>query len=54
MVKEISCRRASIDCEFLIRSEHTPELLGFVQEHASEQHGAHVPKDDLRDQLTDV
>lgn len=35
MVKEISCRGAGIDCEFLIRSEQMDELLGFVKEHAN-------------------
>lgn len=54
MVKEISCRRGGIDCEFLIRSEDTPELLGFVREHCSEQHGVDVSEADLRDQLVEV
>jgi predicted small metal-binding protein len=54
MVKEIRCRGAGIDCEFLIRSEQIEEMLGFVQEHASEQHDYDVSEDDLRDELIDI
>jgi predicted small metal-binding protein len=54
MAKEISCRQAGIDCEFLIRSEDTPELLGFVQEHCSEQHDVDASENDLREQMVEV
>lgn len=54
MVNERSCKRADIDCEFLIRSEDTAELLAFVQEHCTEQHGVDVSEADLREQLVDV
>lgn len=54
MVKEISCRGAGIDCEFLIRSEQVDEMLGFVKEHANTQHDLGVTEEDLRDELIDV
>ena len=54
MVKEISCQRAGIDCEFLIRADDTPELVDFVQEHCTEQHGEDVSEADLREQLVEV
>ena len=54
MVKEISCRGAGIDCEFLIRSEQTEEMLGFVKEHANTQHDLGVSEDDLRGEIIDV
>lgn len=54
MVNELSCKRAGIDCEFLIRSEDTSELLGIVQDHCTDHHGVDASVDDLREQIVDV
>lgn len=54
MAKEISCQRAGIDCEFLIRSADVSEMLGFVRAHCSDQHGVDVSEGDLREQMVDV
>lgn len=53
MAKEISCKQAGIDYAFLIRSDDTPELVDFVQEHCNEQHGVNVSKADLRKRLVE-
>lgn len=55
MAKEVNCKQAGYDdCEFLIRSENTDELIGFVRTHAEETHGHEVSESDVRGLLQDV
>jgi predicted small metal-binding protein len=48
MAKEIACRDAGYDCDFMIRSENEDELIEFVQEHARETHDTDMAADDIR------
>lgn len=48
MTKEISCREAGYDCDFMMRSENEDELIEFVQEHARETHDMEMSASDIR------
>jgi predicted small metal-binding protein len=48
MAKEIVCREAGYDCDFMIRSENEDELVEFVREHARETHGTEMSESDVR------
>jgi predicted small metal-binding protein len=48
MAKEISCRDAGHDCDFMIRSENEDELIDFVKEHAKEAHDTEMSSADIR------
>ncbi|WP_336024386.1 DUF1059 domain-containing protein [Halobellus salinisoli] len=48
MAKEISCREAGYDCDFMIRSEDENQLIEFVQEHARETHDTQMSPTDIR------
>lgn len=48
MAKEVNCREAGYDCDFLIRSENEDELVRFVQEHAQETHDTEMSSADVR------
>lgn len=48
MAKEISCRDAGYDCDFMIRSEDEDQLVEFVQEHARETHDTEMSASDVR------
>jgi predicted small metal-binding protein len=48
MAREISCRDAGFDCDFMIRSENEEELIEFVQQHAKETHDTEMSSSDVR------
>ncbi|MFB6107499.1 MAG: DUF1059 domain-containing protein [Haloplanus sp.] len=48
MAKEIACRDAGYDCDFMIRSENEDELIEFVQENAQKTHDADMSRSDIR------
>ena len=48
MTREISCREAGYDCDFMIRSEDESQLIKFVQEHASETHDTEMSSADIK------
>jgi len=48
MPKEIACREAGYDCDFMIRSENEDELIGFVQEHVKSTHDTDMSSADIR------
>lgn len=48
MAKELSCRDAGYDCDFMIRSEDEDQLIRFVQEHAMETHDTEMSGADVR------
>ena len=48
MTKEVVCREAGYDCDFMIRSEDESQLIDFVKEHARESHGNEVSSQDIR------
>lgn len=48
MPKEIACRDAGYDCDFVIRDENEDELIKFVQEHAQETHDTEMAASDIR------
>lgn len=48
MVKEVNCKEAGFDCEFMVRNENEDELVGFVQQHAEQTHDMSISRDDIR------
>ncbi|WP_254273309.1 DUF1059 domain-containing protein [Haloarcula marina] len=48
MAKEIVCRDAGYDCDFMIRSENEEELIEVVQQHAQETHDTEMSQEDIR------
>ncbi|MFB6135368.1 MAG: DUF1059 domain-containing protein [Halobacteriaceae archaeon] len=48
MARELACRDAGYDCDFVIRDENEDELIRFVQEHARETHDTEMPENDIR------
>ena len=48
MTREIRCREAGYDCDFMIQSEDESQLIRFVQEHASETHDTEMSSEDIR------
>lgn len=54
MVKQISCREAGMDCEFLIRDENEDELVDLVQQHAERSHNTELADSDVRDLMVEV
>lgn len=48
MAKEIVCREAGYDCDFVIRDENEEELIKFVQEHAKSTHDSDMSASDIR------
>lgn len=47
MAKEVACREAGYDCDFVIRSENEDELVEFVQQHAKNTHDTEMSRDDV-------
>lgn len=47
MAKEIVCRDAGYDCDFMIRSENEDELVEFVQRHARDTHDTDMSRSDI-------
>ena len=54
MVKQVSCREAGLDCDFLIRDEDENELIEFVRQHASDTHDMEMSPDEVREHITDA
>jgi predicted small metal-binding protein len=48
MAKEIACRDAGYDCDFMIRDENESELIEFIQTHAKEAHDTDMSPSDIR------
>jgi predicted small metal-binding protein len=48
MAKELSCREAGNDCDFMVRSEKEDELIEMVQQHAREVHDTEMSQADIR------
>jgi len=48
MAREVACREAGYDCDFVIRSENDDELIEFVQEHAQSTHDAELAAADIQ------
>ena len=48
MAKEVACRDAGYDCDFVIRDENEDELIKFVREHAKDTHDAEMSATDIR------
>lgn len=51
MTKEVNCREAGYDCDFMIRSENESELVDFVQQHAKDTHDTEMSRSDVRDAM---
>lgn len=47
MARELACREAGYDCDFMIRSENEDELIEFVQEHAQSTHDTEMSRADV-------
>lgn len=54
MAKQVSCADAGMDCEFMIRSEDEPELIGMVQQHVQQVHDTDIAESDIRDLMQTV
>jgi predicted small metal-binding protein len=54
MSKQVVCRDAGYDCDFMIRSENEEELVEFVQQHAEEAHDTKMSRTDIEGAWTDV
>ncbi|MBX0322312.1 DUF1059 domain-containing protein [Halomicroarcula sp. F13] len=54
MAKEVVCRDAGYDCDFVIRSENEDELIEFVQTHAKETHDTEMSSADIEGAWTTV
>lgn len=48
MAKEVACRDAGYDCDFMIRSENDDELVEMVQQHARDTHDTEMSKSDIQ------
>lgn len=48
MARELACRDAGYDCDFMIRSEDESQLIEFAQEHLQETHNAEMSETDIR------
>lgn len=48
MAREVVCRDAGHECDFVIRSENEDELIRFVQEHAKQTHDTDMSSADIR------
>jgi len=48
MAREVACREAGYDCDFVIRSENEDELVEFVKEHAQNTHDAELTEVDIQ------
>jgi len=49
--KEISCREAGADCDFMVRAETEEELLRIVAEHACRSHNRCEFSSDLKEKV---
>lgn len=47
MAKEIVCRDAGYDCDFMVRSENEDELVEMVQKHAKDVHDTDMSRADI-------
>ncbi|VVB86296.1 Uncharacterised protein [uncultured archaeon] len=47
MTKEISCRAAGVDCDFMVRSENEEELVSVAQQHVKNIHHGKISKADV-------
>ena len=54
MAKELRCRDAGMDCDFMIRSENENELIEFAQQHVQDTHDQEMSRSDIRDMLKTV
>jgi predicted small metal-binding protein len=54
MVKQVSCREAGMDCDFLVRDENEDELIELVQRHAENTHGMEMSRSDVREYVTEA
>jgi predicted small metal-binding protein len=48
MAKQLSCRDAGMDCDFMIRSEDEDELIDFAKEHLQKAHDTQMSGADIR------
>ena len=48
MAKEVACREAGYDCDFMVRSEDEDELIEMVKQHARDVHDMEMSSDDVR------
>lgn len=54
MVKEVSCKEAGYDCEFLIRDENEDELIDLVQRHSEQTHDMSVSREDVQGMMKEA
>jgi predicted small metal-binding protein len=49
--KQVSCRDAGADCDFLVRAETEDEIISATSEHACRAHNMCEMSSDLRDKI---
>lgn len=54
MVKQVSCREAGMDCDFLIQDENEDELIDLVQQHAENTHEMTMSRTDVEEYVTEA
>lgn len=54
MAKQLTCREAGYDCDFMIRSESEDQLVEMVQQHAKETHDTDLSRDEVRGLVKNV
>lgn len=54
MVKQVSCREAGMDCDFLIQDENEDELIELVQQHAENTHEMTMSRTDVEEYVTEA
>ena len=54
MVKEVNCKEAGKDCEFLVRDENEDELIELVQRHSEQTHDTSVSREDVQSLMKEV
>lgn len=54
MVKEVNCKEAGKDCEFVIRDENEEELVELVQRHSENTHDEPVSREDIQGLMKEV
>lgn len=54
MVKQVVCRDAGLDCNFMIQSEDEGEIIRDVKQHATNVHGMSMSDSDIRKLMKEV
>lgn len=54
MAKQVSCREAGYDCDFLVQSESRDEVIEFTRQHAKQTHDMEISTSDVEGLMQDA